>query len=168
MSFKCQQCNKNNISFFPGLAGQNICNECQNQLRYRRNNGLCIECGTSQNIFFSGRCEKCNKLWLKKELVWQKGIVTKKQKKGVDEKKSYQETSEVLKDDKEAISTILKIAFFLFIIWMLFGGYLENQNYGNKIYIDCRLQENENNMYCNGEYESRIQEEDYRESNFPR
>ena len=119
MYFKCQQCNKNSISFFQWLVGQDVCNDCKKQFSDRKKEKLCVECGTSRHVFFGGRCEKCNKLWQKEELGWQKNLVAKKQKRELTEKESYRKTDRILKHSKEVVSIFFGIIALLWLVVML-------------------------------------------------
>lgn len=69
-------------------------------------------------------------------------------------------------DTAKAVGGILVGLFFL---WMMFGGLLEDQSgyrAQNTINIDCRKAGMENSPYCNGEYESQVQEQDARDNSY--
>jgi len=80
MYFKCIKCNKNNIFIFSWLSGQAMCSICNYQYYERKNKNLCVECGNDRNVWFSGRCDICNKLLLSKELYWQENSINKIEK----------------------------------------------------------------------------------------
>ncbi len=74
MYLKCNICGKNSVFIFPWLAGDNNCNKCSKQFEYRRKNGLCLMCGSSEKVFFSGKCDKCHKLQQPNEFKPEKNI----------------------------------------------------------------------------------------------
>lgn len=67
---------------------------------------------------------------------------------------------------QENVKMILGILFGLFMVWMLFGGLLEKDDSHNVITVDCSGSDAKYNRYCNGEYESVSQEQDFKENNF--
>jgi len=69
-------------------------------------------------------------------------------------------------DFGENTKSIFQILFGIFILWLVFGGMFEKENNSNSVYIDCTKEGYKNSQYCNGEYESRVQEQDYNEDNY--
>ena len=73
-------------------------------------------------------------------------------------------------ETKNTIVTILQVLAGLFILWMMFGGYIEKwlgvDRTPSSIYIDCRLPENQYSQYCNGEFESQVNEQEGIENNY--
>jgi hypothetical protein len=64
------------------------------------------------------------------------------------------------------IKTFFQVLFGIFILWMIFGGMFEKENNSNSVYIDCAKESYKNSQYCNGEYESKMQEQNYNDNNY--
>lgn len=70
-------------------------------------------------------------------------------------------------DINDTIETWLMVIFWVFVGWMayswMFGG---DKNYSSNVSIDCRQSQWRNSSYCNGDYDSQVQEQDYRENSY--
>lgn len=65
---------------------------------------------------------------------------------------------------EENIKIILQILFGLFILWIFFGGLLEEKGNTNTVTIDCTLSAWKNDPLCSGEYGN--QEQEYKENQY--
>ncbi|MBI2035731.1 MAG: hypothetical protein HYT12_03560 [Candidatus Liptonbacteria bacterium] len=134
----------------------------------------CPKCGTNQYLGFSVNCRECmeqEKRVRNNEVSTEEKELIKLALKNTLEnmKGGSNQTKENLTETKEWVKLAFGILLGLFVLWIFFGGLLENQgNYGSKntTKIDCRLSEWASSPYCNGEYEGQIQEQDATENNY--
>ena len=76
--------------------------------------------------------------------------------------KSYGEKIPVI---QENIKIILGLLFTMFVLWVLFGGLLEDNNTPT-ISVDCSKPSAKYDKYCNGEVQSENQEQDYYQNSY--
>ncbi|KND48333.1 MAG: hypothetical protein AB198_02090 [Parcubacteria bacterium C7867-003] len=65
----------------------------------------------------------------------------------------------------ESAKIILWIIGIFIVISLLMGGSSDSNN-GSKVYIDCTQPVNSSSPYCDGSYESSIQEQDATENSY--
>ena len=70
---------------------------------------------------------------------------------------------------KENSKIVLGVFLTLFLLWMMFGGLLEDQSKykeQNTVNIDCRQSNWSDSPYCNGDYENQLREQNYNEDTY--
>lgn len=162
MSKKCWGCNKYNVSILAWLGGDNICKECKGQSS-NPNFDENYKCNSKEYAdWLKDRIEKNNNMF---------GIRTPEQNAEAS-RNTYQPTTNTISRQTNSLDTfklVCGIGLILFVLWMLFGGLLEDQssyNTQNTRSIDCSEPGWENSPYCNSEYDNKIQGQDSKESTY--
>lgn len=136
MAQKCLGCNRLNIPLFTWLAGDNLCASC-------KSNPFSPEV----NVNFKKNLEE--------------GAAGRKREVVLDE----QRVATFWGNAKLVFGVLLAV----FALWVVFGGLLEDQgayNAKNTVNIDCTQPGWQNSPYCNGSYDSQVQEQDAQENNY--
>jgi len=98
-----------------------------------KTSNLCVECDTSIDVFFMGRCGKCNQLWIRQELPWQKSLIADENKRRSMDESSRQTADRFLEHSKIVFGTIGLLYFIvmlsaqsdfndIIIGWAIIGG----------------------------------------------
>jgi hypothetical protein len=162
MAYKCWGCNDRELSVFAWLRSDVFCSDCVKKItdpvvsaNYKKNSKESAERHLK-------RVERNNNMF---------GIQTPEQRAAAGRAAKQVAVSTIphTSTSIDALKLIGGIAVVLFFFWMIFGGLLEDQssyNAQNTVNIDCRQPGWSNSPYCNGEYDSQMQQQDANENNY--
>lgn len=133
---------------------------------------ICPECNANWYVFTRGKgCENCKRIH---ENIGKNQVSPEKKRlMDVANRIHFKHIYTAPKttptpDTNENLKFFLGVIFTIFLVWMLFGGLLEEKGSSNSVYIDCTKPGNESFDVCNGDYEMEMNETDFRESStFP-